>query len=120
MVSSLESIPQLHDERVHAHAAHHVSFGNGILLQVLLLDLLLTKHFHGQKHLVLLALDEEHLTEATCSKELVRNELFRAVSGLSGYDQLVRCFEQCPRGAAHMSISKKPSFLINFLLEVQC
>ena len=75
MITGLERISQLHDEGVRPHTAHDIPLCDRILFQILLLDLLFTEDFHGEKFLVLFALDQEDFAKAARSEQLVSNEL---------------------------------------------
>ena len=57
MILRLEGVPQLHDEGMLAHTAHHIALSDCVLLEILLLDLFLTKHFHREQFLVLFSLN---------------------------------------------------------------
>ena len=62
VICRLERIAQLYNEGV-LHRAHHVTLGDCVLLEILLLDLFLGKDLHGKQFLVFFALNKEHLTE---------------------------------------------------------
>ena len=61
-----------------AHAGHHISLSQSVLLQVLVAHFFLGEHLHGQQLFILLALNEKYFAEASVSEQLMSHKVFRA------------------------------------------